>query len=190
MSKRLKNYPDPAIIATGAAAPVPHRLACRACGAAAIRGEGRVGVVKDVFLPWYNAYRFPRSGALRQSDILMMQVTLVVSFQGCSRNIRLLPTVLTCMLPQVPQRYRSTLMITLAGHFRNVWLKATTHKNFSQSSTLRSQNFRCVQYVGPEHVRCRDSLVPQTQIGSAGFDNNVGMARKQCRPRSPCHDII
>lgn len=62
MSKRLKNYPDPMEV-------------CNEFGADAIRlylinsplvradnlnfsKEGVKGVVKDIFLPWYNAYRF------------------------------------------------------------------------------------------------------------------------------------
>jgi isoleucyl-tRNA synthetase len=62
MSKRLKNYPDPMNI-------------CNAFGADAVRlylinsplvradslnfsEEGVKDVVKNVFLPWYNAYRF------------------------------------------------------------------------------------------------------------------------------------
>lgn len=62
MSKRLKNYPDPIdIVKLHGADAVRLYLA----NSPLVRGEtlnfkedGVKGVVRDVFLPWYNAYRF------------------------------------------------------------------------------------------------------------------------------------
>jgi len=62
MSKSKKNYPDPLFIAKQYGAD-----ACRLylCNSPVVRAEplqfkelGVKGVVKDIFLPWYNAYRF------------------------------------------------------------------------------------------------------------------------------------
>jgi len=62
MSKRLKNYPDPMNIARDYGAD-----ACRLylCNSPVVRAEtlkfkeeGVLGVVREIFLPWYNAYRF------------------------------------------------------------------------------------------------------------------------------------
>jgi len=62
MSKSKKNYPDPLDIANGMGAD-----ACRLylCNSPVVRAEplkfaseGVRGVVREVFLPWFNAYRF------------------------------------------------------------------------------------------------------------------------------------
>ena len=62
MSKRLKNYPDPMAIAGNYGVD-----ACRLylCNSPVVRAEslqfkeeGVMSVVKEIFLPWYNAYRF------------------------------------------------------------------------------------------------------------------------------------
>jgi len=62
MSKSKKNYPDPMFIAHTFGAD-----ACRLylCNSPVVRAEplkfsseGVKGIVRDVFLPWYNAYRF------------------------------------------------------------------------------------------------------------------------------------
>jgi isoleucyl-tRNA synthetase len=62
MSKSKKNYPDPLYIANQHGAD-----ACRLylCNSPVVRAEslqfreqGVKGVIKDIFLPWYNAYRF------------------------------------------------------------------------------------------------------------------------------------
>lgn len=62
MSKRLKNYPDPLLIANNYGAD-----ACRLylINSPLVRAEslnfsenGVKDCVRDVFLPWYNAYRF------------------------------------------------------------------------------------------------------------------------------------
>ena len=62
MSKSKKNYPDPMFIAHSFGAD-----ACRLylCNSPVVRAEplkfsseGVKGIVRDVFLPWYNAYRF------------------------------------------------------------------------------------------------------------------------------------
>lgn len=62
MSKRLKNYPDPADVINGHSAdalrlylinsPVVRAEPLR------FKEEGVRGIVKDIFLPWFNAYRF------------------------------------------------------------------------------------------------------------------------------------
>jgi len=62
MSKRLKNYPDPMLIAKTYGAD-----ACRLylCNSPVVRAEslkfeeyGVKAVVREIFLPWFNAYRF------------------------------------------------------------------------------------------------------------------------------------
>ena len=62
MSKRKKNYPDPMQIAHkfGADALRMYLVNSPAVRAENLRfkEEGVRDVVKDVFLPWYNAYRF------------------------------------------------------------------------------------------------------------------------------------
>jgi isoleucyl-tRNA synthetase len=62
MSKRKKNYPDPMEIAHkfGADALRLYLVNSPAVRAENLRfkEEGVRDVVKDVFLPWYNAYRF------------------------------------------------------------------------------------------------------------------------------------
>ncbi|KAK3103923.1 hypothetical protein FSP39_022930 [Pinctada imbricata] len=62
MSKRLKNYPDPLLIVNKYGADA---LRLYLCNSPAVRAEnlrfkedGVDRVLKDVFLPWYNAYRF------------------------------------------------------------------------------------------------------------------------------------
>jgi len=62
MSKRLKNYPDPQEVVTnhGADAVRMYMLNSGVVRAEPLKfkEEGVRDVVKDVFLPWYNAYRF------------------------------------------------------------------------------------------------------------------------------------
>ena len=62
MSKSKKNFPDPMLIAHNFGAD-----ACRLylCNSPVVRAEplkfnqeGVKGIVRDVFLPWFNAYRF------------------------------------------------------------------------------------------------------------------------------------
>ena len=62
MSKSKKNYPDPLFVAHQFGAD-----ACRLylCNSPVVRAEplkfaaeGVKGIVRDVFLPWFNAYRF------------------------------------------------------------------------------------------------------------------------------------
>ena len=62
MSKRLKNYPDPSIVIEKYGADA---LRLYLINSPVVRAEplkfkeaGVLGVVKDVFLPWYNTYRF------------------------------------------------------------------------------------------------------------------------------------
>lgn len=62
MSKRLKNYPDPqeVVASHGADAVRMYMLNSGVVRAEPLKfqQDGVRGVVKDVFLPWYNAYRF------------------------------------------------------------------------------------------------------------------------------------
>jgi len=62
MSKRLKNYPDPKEVINkyGADALRLYLINSPVVRAETLRfkEEGVFGVVKDVFMPWYNAYRF------------------------------------------------------------------------------------------------------------------------------------
>ena len=62
MSKRLKNYPDPNLVidSYGADALRLYLINSPVVRAEPLRfkEEGVNGVVRDVFLPWYNAYRF------------------------------------------------------------------------------------------------------------------------------------
>lgn len=62
MSKRLKNYPDPVVVINkyGADALRMYLINSPVVRAEPLkfREEGVLGVVKEVFLPWYNAFRF------------------------------------------------------------------------------------------------------------------------------------
>ena len=62
MSKRLKNYPDPVIVINkyGADALRMYLINSPVVRAESLKfkEEGVLGVVKEVFLPWYNAFRF------------------------------------------------------------------------------------------------------------------------------------
>ncbi len=62
MSKRLKNYPDPVLVIDAYGADA---IRLYLANSGLVKGEtlnfkqeGVKGVVKEVFLPWYNAYRF------------------------------------------------------------------------------------------------------------------------------------
>eukprot|EP00803_Ostreobium_quekettii_P004677 evm.model.scf_312.8 EVM.evm.TU.scf_312.8 scf_312:69741-82588(+) len=69
MSKRLKNYPDPVELVNkyGADALRLYLINSPVVRAEELKfkEEGVFGVVKDVFLPWYNAYRFLVQNVLR-----------------------------------------------------------------------------------------------------------------------------
>ena len=62
MSKRLKNYPDPTLVINkyGADALRMYLINSPVVRAEPLKfqEEGVLGVVKDVFLPWFNAFRF------------------------------------------------------------------------------------------------------------------------------------
>ncbi|KAL3138515.1 hypothetical protein ABBQ32_006299 [Trebouxia sp. C0010 RCD-2024] len=69
MSKRLQNYPDPTLVLNEYGADA---LRLYLINSPVVRGEtlrfkkeGVFAVVKDVFLPWYNAYRFLVQNVLR-----------------------------------------------------------------------------------------------------------------------------
>ncbi|KAI7845602.1 hypothetical protein COHA_000889 [Chlorella ohadii] len=69
MSKRLKNYPDPMEVVNkyGADALRLYLINSPVVRAETLKfkEEGVFAVVKDVFLPWYNAYRFMAQNAVR-----------------------------------------------------------------------------------------------------------------------------
>merc|ERR1719236_440459 len=62
MSKRLKNYPDPVHVVETHGADAVRMYMCNSPVVRAeplkFKEEGVKDVVKDVFLPWFNAYRF------------------------------------------------------------------------------------------------------------------------------------
>lgn len=62
MSKRLKNYPDPTVIADQHGADAVRLYLCNSPAVRAddlrFKEEGVKDIVKDIFLPWFNAYRF------------------------------------------------------------------------------------------------------------------------------------
>ncbi|KTG31802.1 hypothetical protein cypCar_00001896 [Cyprinus carpio] len=77
MSKQKKNYPDPGLIVQNHGADalrqrngLPHALSVLSSSSVSVqtvsdraenlrfKEEGVRDVLKDVFLPWYNAYRF------------------------------------------------------------------------------------------------------------------------------------
>ena len=72
MSKRLKNYPEPTIVLDkyGADALRLYLTNSPVVRAEPLRfkEEGVFGVVKDVFLPWYNAYRFLVQNSIRWGE--------------------------------------------------------------------------------------------------------------------------
>ena len=69
MSKRLKNYPDPMYVVNqyGADALRLYLMnsPCVKAEELKFKEQGVLDVIKDVFLPWYNAYRFFVQNALR-----------------------------------------------------------------------------------------------------------------------------
>ncbi|CAE5968340.1 unnamed protein product [Arabidopsis arenosa] len=82
MSKKLKNYPPPldVIDEYGADAVRLYLINSPVVRAEPLRfkKEGVLGVVKDVFLPWYNAYRFLVQNAKRlEIEIFLATQTLV-----------------------------------------------------------------------------------------------------------------
>lgn len=62
MSKSKKNYPDPMLIAHQFGADACRLYLCNSPVVKAeslkFKQEGVVGIVREVFLPWFNAYRF------------------------------------------------------------------------------------------------------------------------------------
>ena len=71
MSKRLKNYPDPTLVINKYGADA---LRMYLINSPVVRAEplkfqedGVLGVVKDVFLPWFNAFRFLMQNVTRWS---------------------------------------------------------------------------------------------------------------------------
>eukprot|EP00968_Pinguiococcus_pyrenoidosus_P024789 scaffold5067_cov245-Pinguiococcus_pyrenoidosus.AAC.7 len=92
MSKRLKNYPDPALV-IGKYGADPLRLYL--INSPAVRAnplrfeeDGVMGIVRDVILPWYNALRFLAQQVLRCATSTPLQVRvlcLVALTWRCSR---------------------------------------------------------------------------------------------------------
>lgn len=62
MSKRFKNYPDPMIVCNNHGADAVRLYLMNSplvrAGSLNFVEEGVSDVVKNIFLPWYNAYRF------------------------------------------------------------------------------------------------------------------------------------
>ena len=62
MSKRKKNYPEPTVVAENHGADA---VRLYLCNSPVVRAEslkfeedGVRGIVREIFLPWFNAYRF------------------------------------------------------------------------------------------------------------------------------------
>lgn len=73
MSKRLKNYPDPVIVIDQHGADA---LRLYLINSPVVRGEelrfvekGVKDVVRDVFLPWFNAFRFFAQGVTQLESV-------------------------------------------------------------------------------------------------------------------------
>lgn len=73
MSKRLKNYPDPMFVVNQYGAD---SLRLYLINSPVVRAEtlkfqekGVRDVIKDVFLPWFNAYRFFVQNAIRMGEV-------------------------------------------------------------------------------------------------------------------------
>ena len=62
MSKSKKNYPDPMLMVKDYGADAIRLYMINSCLVRAeplsFKEEGVKGVVRDIFLPWYNAFRF------------------------------------------------------------------------------------------------------------------------------------
>ena len=73
MSKRLKNYPDPVavVVKHGADALRLYLINSPVVRAETLRfrEEGVRDVVKDVLLPWFNAYRFLMQNVQRIKEV-------------------------------------------------------------------------------------------------------------------------
>ena len=72
MSKRLKNYPDPKLVISkyGADALRMYLINSPVVRAESLKFQekGVLGVVKEVFLPWYNAFRFFMQNVTRNGE--------------------------------------------------------------------------------------------------------------------------
>ena len=77
MSKRLKNYPDPVAVVKkhGADALRLYLINSPVVRAESLRFKevGVKDVVKDVFLPWFNAYRFLMQNVARLKEARQSQ---------------------------------------------------------------------------------------------------------------------
>lgn len=73
MSKRLKNYPDPVSVVTkyGADALRLYLINSPVVRAESLRFKesGVKDVIRDVFLPWFNAYRFFMQNVSRLKEV-------------------------------------------------------------------------------------------------------------------------
>ena len=83
MSKRLKNYPDPVAVVKkyGADALRLYLINSPVVRAESLRFKevGVKDVVKDVFLPWFNAYRFLMQNVARLKEVCTRSNVLVKS---------------------------------------------------------------------------------------------------------------
>lgn len=90
MSKRLKNYPDPVAVVHkyGADALRLYLINSPVVRAESLRfKEGGVkDVVKDVFLPWFNAYRFLMQNVARLKEVHVQMYTIFVPYTHVQCN--------------------------------------------------------------------------------------------------------
>jgi isoleucyl-tRNA synthetase len=98
MSKRLKNYPDPVIVIDQHGADA---LRLYLINSPVVRGEelrfvekGVKDVVRDVFLPWFNAFRFFAQGVTQLESV-------------CAAHMPSAFTALSCAYPSVLVLVRS-----------------------------------------------------------------------------------
>jgi len=83
MSKRLKNYPDPNLVISkyGADALRMYLINSPVVRAESLKFQekGVLGVVKEVFLPWYNAFRFFMQNVSRKGEFVPDMAKVVTS---------------------------------------------------------------------------------------------------------------
>ena len=97
MSKRLKNYPDPVIVIDQHGADA---LRLYLINSPVVRGEelrfvekGVKDVVRDVFLPWFNAFRFFAQGVTQLESVCATHTSTLTALSLC------LP-VCSCISPE------------------------------------------------------------------------------------------
>ncbi|DBA71115.1 hypothetical protein WJX79_007299 [Trebouxia sp. C0005] len=128
MSKRLRNYPDPTEVLDEYGADA---LRLYLINSPVVRGEtlrfkkeGVFAVVKDVFLPWYNAYRFLVQNVLRlqQQTGIAFEPTKVDVSQASNvldRWINAASRTLTCFVTAEMDGYRLYTVVPVLVKFIN-----------------------------------------------------------------------